>query len=129
MRLLNDLLPACRISSRSCAQSGLPGYGSNQLRTQRVRASTLSRSRPRVECSMANAAEAARRTHKASYPRLLNGQRAWLRYRDETCGWVKDTFGGTIAAMNYFDCMEDMTRKRTEELKMLATNPNSGEPL
>ena len=74
-------------------------------------------------------AVAAQRLNKAAYPRLLNGQRAWLRYRDETCGWVKDAFGGTIAAMNFFDCMEDITRKRTEELKMLATNPNSGEQL
>ena len=74
-------------------------------------------------------AEAARSADRATYPLLLNGQRAWLRYREETCRWVKDTFGGTIAPMNYFDCMEDITRKRTEELKMLATSPNSGEPL
>jgi uncharacterized protein YecT (DUF1311 family) len=74
-------------------------------------------------------AEAARGVDRATYPRLLNGQRAWLRYREETCRWGKDTFSGTIAPMNYFDCMEDITRNRTEELKMLSTSPNSGEPL
>ena len=80
--------------------------------------------------------EAARRLDKAmaelrkpAFDRLLNAQRAWLRYRDETCGWVHDGFGGSIAPMNYYACLADMTVARTKELELLSLNPNSGEPL
>ena len=71
----------------------------------------------------------ARKYDQRTYPRFLNAQRAWLRYRDETCGWVRGTFGGTIAPMNFFNCMETVTRRRTDELKHLAANPNSDEAI
>jgi len=72
---------------------------------------------------------AARRIDKSAFARLLKGQRAWLIYRSETCGWVGDVFGGSIAPLNYYNCMTDMTETRTKELKLLSVNPNSGEPL
>jgi uncharacterized protein YecT (DUF1311 family) len=80
-------------------------------------------------------AEAARRldndvasSEKPAFDHLLRGQRAWLTYRDETCAWVR-AGSGSIAPMNFFDCMARMTNARTEELKLLALAPNSGEPL
>jgi uncharacterized protein YecT (DUF1311 family) len=73
--------------------------------------------------------DAARRTDKSTFDRLLKGQRAWLTYRSETCGWVGDTFGGSIGPLNYYLCMAGMTEARTKELESLAVNPNSGEPL
>ena len=67
-----------------------------------------------------NISTKAREFNQLTFQRLLNGQRAWLRYRDETCGWVKDTYKGTMTPMIYFDCMEAVTRKHTEQLAMMA---------
>jgi uncharacterized protein YecT (DUF1311 family) len=79
--------------------------------------------------------EAARRldknlasSEKPAFDHLLRGQRAWLTYRDETCVWVR-AGDGSIAPMNFYNCMAGMTNARTEELKSLALAPNSGEPL
>jgi len=58
---------------------------------------------------------------------LLKGQRAWLTYRVETCTWVR-AGGGSIAPLNFWNCMTDMTSDRTKQLKQLSLDPNSGEP-
>ena len=80
-------------------------------------------------------ADAARRVdknmapfEKPAFDHLLKGQRAWLTYREETCRWVR-AGGGSIAPMNFYNCMAEMTNARTLELKSLAVSPNSGEPL
>jgi uncharacterized protein YecT (DUF1311 family) len=65
---------------------------------------------------------------KPALDHLLLGQRAWLTYRLETCTWVR-AGGGSIAPLNFWNCMTDMTKGRTEELKQLALDPNSGEPI
>jgi uncharacterized protein YecT (DUF1311 family) len=65
----------------------------------------------------------------ASVDTLLKAQRAWLVYREQSCQTISRISGGTIAPMNYFVCMFDMTRTRTAELKALTLNPNSDEPL
>jgi uncharacterized protein YecT (DUF1311 family) len=52
-----------------------------------------------------------------AFTHLLNAQRAWMRYRDETCGGLKAFLSGATADHNYFDCMEAMTEERTAELK------------
>src|SRR5438067_6444687 len=59
-----------------------------------------------------------------AFEHLLKGQRAWLTYRDETCAWVQTAFGGSIAPMNSWVCMTDMTNARTKELERLARDPN-----
>jgi uncharacterized protein YecT (DUF1311 family) len=54
---------------------------------------------------------------------LLDGQRAWLRYRDRQCDvWAKFYEGGTIASLAVNSCMTDITKFRTNELKQLLDN-------
>ena len=65
----------------------------------------------------------------ASADTLLNAQRAWLMYREQSCETSARISAGTIAPMNYYVCMFGMTRARTEELRALTINPNSDEPL
>jgi len=49
---------------------------------------------------------------------LKEAQTAWLKYRDLNCDFVADQFkGGTMRPMIYADCLADMTRKRTTELR------------
>ena len=62
--------------------------------------------------------EAQRGAEKA----LLAGQRAWIAYRDAQC----ETFGfqargGSMEPMLVSGCAADLTRRRTGELKDLAT--------
>ena len=59
----------------------------------------------------------ANKYNQRTFQRLLNGQRAWLRYRDENCGWVKDTSTSKTA---YFECMEAVTLQRSEQIRMMA---------
>ena len=65
----------------------------------------------------------------ASADTLLQAQRAWLSYREKSCQTSARISAGTIAPMNYYFCMYSMTRARTAELRAIALNPNSGEPL
>ena len=65
----------------------------------------------------------------ASVDTLLKAQRAWLVYRQQSCETVARISGGTIAPLNYFVCMYDLTGARTKELRELTINPNSDEPL
>jgi len=49
---------------------------------------------------------------------LKEAQTAWLKYRDANCELVADQFkGGTIRPMIHANCLADMTRKRTIELR------------
>ena len=60
---------------------------------------------------------------------LLEGQRAWLAYRDAQCrleGY--DARGGSMEPMIVNFCLEHVTRERTEELRQLTVNQVSGEP-
>lgn len=48
---------------------------------------------------------------------LLNQQRAWLVYRDTTCDFERDQYGGgSIAPLIYWQCMDRMTLWRNAEL-------------
>lgn len=54
------------------------------------------------------------------FPSLLEGQRAWLRYRDAHCrvdGYTAR--GGTLEPLLVSTCKARLTRMRTEELKAL----------
>ncbi len=49
---------------------------------------------------------------------LKEAQTAWIKYRDLNCDFVGDQFkGGTMRPMVYANCLADMTRKRTTELR------------
>ena len=49
---------------------------------------------------------------------LKEAQTAWLKYRDTNCVFVADQYkGGTMRPMIYANCLEDVTSKRTAELK------------
>lgn len=49
---------------------------------------------------------------------LKEAQTAWLKYRDANCDFVADQYkGGTMRPMIYAGCLEDVTKKRTTELK------------
>lgn len=52
------------------------------------------------------------------YSVLLDGQRAWLKYRDAQCAsegyWAR---GGSMEPMLIAACMERVTQARTKELK------------
>lgn len=51
---------------------------------------------------------------------LLDGQRAWLTYRDKQCDvWAKWYEGGTIAALIINTCLTDITKFRAKELSQL----------
>lgn len=50
---------------------------------------------------------------------LLDSQREWLRLRDARCEPELDS-GGSAAAMYYWSCMEEMTRARNQELRIVA---------
>ena len=60
---------------------------------------------------------------------LLKAQRAWLVYREQSCETINRISGGTIGTLNYFICMDSLTRARTKELEVLTRNPNNDEPL
>ena len=49
---------------------------------------------------------------------LKEAQVAWLKYRDTNCDFVADQYkGGTMRPMIYAGCLEDVTKKRTTELR------------
>ena len=54
-------------------------------------------------------------------PVLLDGQRAWLKYRDAHC--VSEGYyarGGSMEPMLVSRCLAELTKKRTEQLRELA---------
>lgn len=49
---------------------------------------------------------------------LKEAQTAWLKYRDTNCEYVADQYkGGSIRPLIEASCLEDMTKRRTTELK------------
>ena len=80
----------------------------------------------RVDKKMASFRKSMR--SKPAFPRLLKGQRAWLTYREETCGWVRDSNDGSMVPMLHYFCMADVTKARTEELRTLSMSPVRDEP-
>ena len=49
---------------------------------------------------------------------LKDAQTAWLKYRDANCDFVADQYkGGTIRPMIHANCLADVTRNRTAELR------------
>ena len=49
---------------------------------------------------------------------LKEAQTAWLKYRDTNCDFVADQYkGGTMRPMIYAGCLEDVTKRRTSELR------------
>jgi uncharacterized protein YecT (DUF1311 family) len=65
-----------------------------------------------------------------AFDSLVQGQRAWLTYREASCRGVGLIYaGGSIAPMNELLCRAAITDTRTKELLLLSQNPNSDEPL
>ncbi len=52
--------------------------------------------------------------------KLLDAQRAWLKFRDANCGFQADPDGGTIAGVNASACFMQMTADRARELSDFA---------
>lgn len=53
----------------------------------------------------------------------LQSQRAWLKLRDDQCGWEGGVYGGGSAApLARFSCMERMTNERAQTLRELRRN-------
>lgn len=82
-----------------------------------------------TQCA-ANAYKAADAVLNQVYPKLMAtldedekaelkaAQNAWLKYRDTNCDFVADQYkGGTMRPMIYAGCLEDLTKKRTAELR------------
>ena len=58
------------------------------------------------------------------YDTLLEGQRAWLRYRDAQC--LSESFearGGSMQPMLELHCKTYMTELRTQQLRLLVSGP------
>jgi uncharacterized protein YecT (DUF1311 family) len=65
-----------------------------------------------------------------AFDSLLQGQRAWLTYREATCRAVGlINAGGSIAPMNELLCRAGISDLRAKELFELSRNPNSDEQL
>lgn len=65
--------------------------------------------------------------NSSHYEALLNGQRAWLAYRDAHCP-IFGASGGSMKPMLISLCRRDQTRARTEQLKSVMLNPATGNP-
>lgn len=49
---------------------------------------------------------------------LRNAQLAWIKFRDVSCEFERSRFeGGSIAPSVYFNCIERVTKQRTEEIE------------
>ena len=56
---------------------------------------------------------------------LLASQRAWLKFRDAECVIEGYQFrGGSAQPMAQSQCLADVTKQRTQQLKMLARSPD-----
>jgi uncharacterized protein YecT (DUF1311 family) len=54
---------------------------------------------------------------------LIVAQRAWISFRDADCKFARSTFeGGTMAPFIFNTCLQDMTKKRTLELRSYEQN-------
>lgn len=77
----------------------------------------------------ADAADAALNTAYARLRRKLDernrallaeAQRAWVVFRDKSCGYVQRVSEGSGRNVAYADCLTGLTQTRTKDLKMLA---------
>jgi uncharacterized protein YecT (DUF1311 family) len=49
--------------------------------------------------------------------KLTDTQLAWIKYRDTTCDWKASKYaGGSIAPMIRYNCLDQLTQQRTQEL-------------
>lgn len=49
---------------------------------------------------------------------LLNAEEAWVKFRDASCAFSRSRFaGGSIAPMVYSNCLTNLTKQQTQELK------------
>jgi len=54
---------------------------------------------------------------------LLEAQRAWLRFRNFQCVFERGNYaGGTLATAVYFECLGEITRQRSEQLRVQLDN-------
>jgi len=61
---------------------------------------------------------AAYKGDKEAEKLLLDGQRAWLKYRDAQCQMAAyDSIGGSIWPLINSGCLAELTRRRTRELQ------------
>ncbi len=68
---------------------------------------------------------AARMAYTGHFTALLEGQRAWLAYRDAQCRLEGYQFlGGSAQPMIVSGCLAALTRHRTKELRDLAEFPD-----
>jgi uncharacterized protein YecT (DUF1311 family) len=61
----------------------------------------------------------------SNFDALVEGQRAWLAYREAYCP-IFGSGGGSMKPMLIDICRRDVTRLRTEQLKGLMLNPVTG---
>ena len=65
--------------------------------------------------------------NSSHFKALLNGQRAWLAYREAYCP-IFGASGGSMKPMLIDICRRDETRTRTDQLKSLMLSPANGHP-
>jgi uncharacterized protein YecT (DUF1311 family) len=53
---------------------------------------------------------------------LLDGQRAWIKFRDANCKFYGDPEGGTSARLSANECLLNATADRAKELKLLISD-------
>jgi len=66
--------------------------------------------------------KAKKNKDNTQYKSIVQVQIAWRKLRDQHCGIVYDAFGGDAGsqqAIDYMDCLTEMTNSRTNELKKL----------
>jgi uncharacterized protein YecT (DUF1311 family) len=50
--------------------------------------------------------------------RLIEAQRAWLKFRDAQCAYEQGFYsGGSIAPTIYYSCLAEVTEQRTKQLQ------------
>ena len=58
---------------------------------------------------------------------LINAQRAWLTFREQSCRTEERISVGSVHTRKYFECMEALTKARTRQLYDLSRNPEHPE--
>lgn len=59
---------------------------------------------------------AMKATEKPRQPKLVEAQRAWMKFRDADCGFLADPDGGTAATVDAADCVLMQTADRAKSL-------------
>jgi uncharacterized protein YecT (DUF1311 family) len=81
-----------------------------------------------AEAELAKLYRTMQRADSGTTLRLLReSQRAWIRFRDAHCEWVRaDWKGGTIQPMYYSLCLERVTRARIRQLRADTADLSAG---